>query len=213
MNRERIASAMQDAGLDGLLATTYENVHYLGGPLSATLKLFPRDAQVYALVRRDDPSLVAGQGDMDTLAAMDVPMKTLSYGRFFRQVDHGATLSDAERRLVVWGIEREPLASPAEALVAAIRENRLAGGRIGYDLLSPAILDHVEKTLGKGCMVPAGEVFREARRHKTHAEVELLRRSAHITEDAIQAAVAIARASVTERERGIAFNRHLVEQG
>jgi Xaa-Pro aminopeptidase len=150
---------------------------------------------------------------MDTLAAMDVPMKTFSYGRFFRQVDHGATLSDAERRLVAWGIEREPLASPAEALVAAIRENRLAGGRIGYDLLSPAILDHVEKTLGKGCMVPSGEVFREARRHKTDGEVELLRRSAHITEDAIQAAVGIARAGVTEREMVIAFNRHLVEQG
>src|SRR6202022_3414396 len=91
MNRERIASAMQDAGLDGLPATTYENVHYLGGPLSATLKLFPRDAQVYALVRRDgldEPSLVAGQGDMDTLAAMDAPMKTFSYGSFFPQGDN-----------------------------------------------------------------------------------------------------------------------------
>jgi Xaa-Pro dipeptidase len=216
MNREWVASAIEDAGLDALLATTYENVHYLGGPLSATLKLFPRDGQVYALVRRDgldEPSLVAGQGDMDTLAAMDAPMKTFSYGSFFRQVDHAATLSDTERRLVAWGIEREPLASPAEALVAAIRENGLAGGRIGYDLLSPAILDHVEKTLGKGCMVPAGELFKEARCHKTDAEVELLRRSAQITEDAIQAAVAIARAGVTERQMAIAFNRHLVEQG
>src|SRR2546421_2581788 len=103
MNREWVASAIEDAGLDALLATTYENVHYLGGPLSATLKLFPRDGQVYALVRRDgldEPSLVAGQGDMDTLAAMDVPMKTFSYGSFFRQVDHAATLSDTERRLV-----------------------------------------------------------------------------------------------------------------
>jgi len=43
--------------------------------------------------------------------------------------------------------------------------------------------------------------------------VELLRRSAHITEDAIQAAVAIAREGTTEIEMAIAFNRHLVEQG
>jgi Xaa-Pro dipeptidase len=216
MNRERIAAAMKDAGLDALLATTYENVHYLGGPRSATLKLFPRDAQVYALVRRDrldEPSLVAGHGDMDTLAAMNVPMKTFSYGRFFRQLDPAAALSDAERRLVAWGIEREPFGSAAEALAAAIRENQLAGCRIGYDLLSPAVLDHVEQAFGEGLMVPAANLFKESRLHKTDAEVELLRRSARITEDAIQAAVAIARVGVTERELAVAFNRHLVEQG
>jgi Xaa-Pro dipeptidase len=215
MNRERIASAMGEAGLDALLATTYENVHYLGGPLSATLKLFPRDAQVYALVRGDrldEPSLVAGHGDMDTLAALEVPMRTFSYGSFFRQVDPGAALSEAERRLVAWGVEREPLGSPAEALVAAVRENGLVGCRIGYDLLAPAILAQVERTLGEGCLVPAGDLFKEARLHKTEAEVELLRRSAQITEDAIQAAVSRARVGVTEREMAVAFNRHLVEQ-
>lgn len=216
MNPERVAAAMSDAGLDALLATTYENVHYLGGPLSATLKLFPRDAQVYALVRRDrleEPSLVAGHGDMDTLAAMDVPMKTFSYGRFFRQVSNAASLSDTERRLVAWGIEREPLGSPAEALEAAIRENQLPGCRIGYDLLSPAVLEQVEKAFGEGLMVPAGDLLKEARLHKTEAEVELLRRSAQVTEDAIQAAVAVARVGVTEREMAVAFNRHLVEHG
>lgn len=216
MNPERLASAMDDAGLDALLATTYENVHYLGGPLSASLKLFPRDAQVYAMVRRDrleEPSLVAGVGDMDTLAALDGPMRTFSYGKFFRQLNKAATLSDVERRVVAWGIERQPLATPAEALKAAIRENQLEGCRIGYDLLAPAVLDDIVSTPGGPSMVPAGALLKEARLHKTDVEVELLRRSARITEDAIQAAVAIARVGATERELAVAFNRHLVEQG
>jgi Xaa-Pro aminopeptidase len=216
MNRERVASAMRDAGLDALLATTYENVHYLGGPLSASLKLFPRDAQVYALVKSDrlgEPCLVAGIGDMDTLAAMDVPMTTVSYGTFFRQVDRSAILSEVERRVVEWGIERPPLGSPAEALIAAIRENDLERCRIGYDQLAPAALDQVVEAFGSALLVPAGALLKEARLHKTDAEVELLRRSAHITEDAIQAAVAITREGTTEIEMAIAFNRHLVEQG
>lgn len=216
MNRERIAAAMAEAGLDALLATTYENVHYLGGPLSASLKLFPRDAQVYALVRRDrldEPSIVAGIGDMDTLAAMDAPMRTFAYGSFFRQVDPAAALSPVERRVVEWSIERAPLGSPAEALGAAIRDAGLEGCRVGYDAVASAVLDQVVATFGDALLVPAGPLLKEARLHKTDAEVELLRRSARITEDAIQAAVAIAGSGVTERELAVAFNRHLVEHG
>lgn len=216
MNRERVAVAMREAGLDALLATTYENVHYLGGPLSASLKLFPRDAQVYALVRRDrldEPSIVAGIGDMDTLAAMETPMRTFAYGSFFRRVDSSAALSPVERRVVEWGIERAPLGSPAEALIAAIRDAQLEGCRIGFDLLAPAVLDQVVATFGDALLVPAGPLLKEARLHKTDEEVELLRRSAWITEGAIQAAVSIARRGVTEREMAIAFNRHLVENG
>ncbi len=216
MNRERVAWAMREGGLDGLLATTYENVHYLGGPLSASLKLFPRDAQVYALVRSDrldEVCIVAGVGDMDTLAAMDVPMTTFSYGKFFRHVNDTARLSPVERRIVTWGIDRQPFSSPAEALVAAIRENHLAGCRIGYDLLAPAVHDRVSQVFGDSLLVPAAALIKEARLLKTDAEVELLRRSARITEEAIQAAVAIAIEGVTEREMAVAFNRHLVEQG
>ncbi len=216
MNNERVAAALREAELDGLLATTYENVYYLGGPLSASLKLFPHDAQVYALVRGDrlsEPCLVASVGDMDTLAAMDVPMTTVSYGRFFRQVNKSAALSEVERRVVAWGIDRPPLGSPAEALIAAIRESHLEGCRIGYDLLAPAVLDQVIKTFGDSILVPAGALLKKARLHKTDAEVELLRHSAHITEDAIQAAVAIAEEGTTEREMAVAFNRHLVEHG
>jgi Xaa-Pro dipeptidase len=216
MNRDRVAAAMGEAGLDALLATTYENVHYLGGPLSATLKLFPRDAHVYTLVRRDrleEPWLVAGIGDMDTLAAMDGPMRTFSYGRFYRQVNAAARLSDVERRVVEWAIEREPLGSPAEALAAAVRDSHLEGCRIGYDQLAPAVRDHMLSTFGDALLVPAGAVLKKARLHKTDAEVELLQRSARITEDAIQAAVGTARSGVTEREMAVAFNRHLVEQG
>lgn len=216
MNRERVAGAMREGGLDGLLAATYENVHYLGGPLSASLKLFPRDAQVYALVRSDrldEVCMVAGAGDMDTLAAMDVPMTTYSYGKFFRHVNETAPLSAIEHRMVAWGIDRQPFSSPAEALLTAIRENHLAGCRIGYDVLPPAVVSRVIDVFGDSLLVPAGDLMKQARLHKTHAEVELLRRSAGITEDAIQAAVAIAKEGITEKEVAVAFNRHLVEQG
>lgn len=203
-------------GLDGYVATTFQGVYYTSGLRSATLKIFPRDAQVYAVVRADDvshPVIVAGRGDMDTVAASGERFRGIGYGKFFRSVNGDSMLSDIEKRLVAWGIEKEPEATAGDALAAALRMLNLEAGSVGYEELVPSVQDAVRMALPAVELVAAPEALKEARLLKSGREQELLGRAATITEDAISAAVAIARDGVTEKEMLVAFQRHLVEQG
>jgi Xaa-Pro aminopeptidase len=213
---ERLQAQLARRGLDGYAATTFQGVYYTSGIRSATLKIFPRDAQVYAVVRADDvtrPVIVAGRGDMDTVAAGGERFRGIGYGKFFRSVDGDSRLTDVERRLVHWGIEKDPVASAGDALAEALSTLDLAAGRIGFEELIPTVQDTVRKALPAVELVAAPEVLKEARLVKSPREQELLGRAATITEDAIGAAVALAREGVTEKEMLVAFQRHLVEQG
>lgn len=209
-------SQLAKRGLDGYIATTYQGVYYTSGLRSATLKIFPRDAQVYAVVRTDDisrPVIVSGRGDMDTVAASGERFRGIGYGKFFRSVEPAATLTDVERRLVAWGVEREPASSAADALAEALQTLGLESASVGFEELNPTILETVRNACPALELVPSADALKEARLLKTHQEQDLLACAAEITEDAIGAAVALAREGVTEREMLVAFQRHLVEQG
>jgi Xaa-Pro aminopeptidase len=213
---KRLQEQLEKRGLDGFVATTFQGVYYTSGIRSATLKIFPRDAQVYAVIRADDPErpvIVSGRGDMDTVAASGERFRGIGYGQFFRSVNGDASLSDVEKRLVSWGIEKEPEASAGDALAAALRTLGLEQGSVGYEDLIPAVQDAVRKAVPAVELVPAPDALKDARLLKTKREQELIGEAAIITEDAIGAAVAIARNGVTEKEMLVAFQRHLVEQG
>jgi Xaa-Pro aminopeptidase len=211
----RLESELKKSGFDAYLATTYQGVYYASGIRSATLKLF-RDAQVYALVRTGDvghPVIVAGRGDMDSIAARGSQYTGIGYGNFYRSVEPAAKLTDIERRLVSWGVEAESLASPAEALARALSSIGLESGSVGFEELGSGIVEKVTELLPSVTLTAAPEVLKRARLIKSTAERDLLSRAAVITEDAIGAAVALARDGVTEHEMLVAFQRHLVENG
>ena len=213
---DRLQAQLLKRGLDGYVATTFQGVYYTSGIRSATLKIFPRDAQVYAIVRADDvshPVIVSGRGDMDTVAASGERFRGIGYGKFFRSINPDAKLTDVEKRLVSWGIEKEPEANAGDALVAALRTLGLDAGSVGYEELIPSVQDAARKALPAVELVPAPEALKEARLLKSRREQDLLAKAAVITEDAIGAAVAIARDGVTEKEMLVAFQRHLVENG
>jgi Xaa-Pro dipeptidase len=212
----RLQEQLEQAGLDGYVATTYQGVNYTSGIRSASLKIFPRDAQVYAVVRKDDidrPVIVAGRGDMDTVAASGERFRGIGYGNFFRSIEPHAKLSEVEKRLVSWGIEAETEPSAQDALTKALQLSGLEGATVGYEELRPSIVDAVSKALPRLTLKAAPEALKNARLLKTKAEQDTLSRAAVITEDAISAAAGLARNGVTEKEMLVAFNRHLVEQG
>jgi Xaa-Pro aminopeptidase len=213
---ERLQAQLLKRGLDGYVATTFQGVYYTSGIRSATLKIFPRDAQVYAVVRADDvsrPVIVAGRGDMDTVAASGERFRGIGYGKFFRSVDGDVRLSDSEQRLVSWGIEKEPAASAGDALAEALRILELESSSVGFEELNAGVQEAVRRSLPSVELVAAPEALKEARLLKTPIEQDLLGRAAIITEDAIGAAAALARDGVTEKEMLVAFQRHLVENG
>jgi Xaa-Pro aminopeptidase len=212
----RMQSKLKERGLDGYVANTYQGVYYTSGIRSATLKLFPRDAQVYAVIRTDDvdhPVIVAGRGDMDTVAARGPRYTGIGYGSFFRSVEPNAKLTDVEQRLVSWGVEAESAASPGEALARALDVLGLQTGSVGFEDLGASIVEQATSRLPGVRLSAAPEVLKGARLLKSPEEQDLLSRAAVITEDAIGAAVALAVEGVTEREMLVAFQRHLVENG
>ncbi|MGK3868183.1 hypothetical protein ABI118_15400, partial [Enterococcus faecium] len=55
---ERLKRKMSDENLDGLVAATTENVHYLTDIKSVSLHLHPYFGQCYAVITRDAPEEV-----------------------------------------------------------------------------------------------------------------------------------------------------------
>ena len=213
---DRLQAQLRKRGLDGFVATSFQGVYYTSGIRSATLRIFPRDAQVYAVVRADDmsrPVIVAGRGDMDTVAACGERFRGVGYGKFFRSVDPGAKLTDTEHRLVSWGIEKEPAASAGDALAEALATLGLDSATVGFEELIAPVQETVRRAHPAVELVAAPDALKEARLVKTPIEQDLLGRAATITEDAIGAAVALARDGVTEKEMLVAFQRYLVENG
>jgi Xaa-Pro aminopeptidase len=213
---ERLQAQLQKRGLDGYVATTYQGVYYTSGIRSATLKIFPRDAQVYAVVRTDAvsrPLIVAGRGDMDTVAASGERFQGIGYGKFFRSVGADVRLTDVERRLVSWGIDKEPAASSGDALAEALNALELGSASVGFEELNAGVQETVRGALPSVELVAAPDALKDARLLKTRIEQDLLGRAATITERAIGAAAAGAREGVTEKEMLVTFHRYLVEHG
>jgi len=118
-----------------------------------------------------------------------------------------------ELRLVSWGVEKEPAPSAGAALADALHTLGLEAASVGFEELNPTILEAARKACPAIELVPSPDALKDARLLKTQGEQDLLGRAALITEEAIGAAVALAREGVTEKEMLVAFQRHLVEQG
>lgn len=213
---ERLENELRKRGLDGYVASTYQGVQYASGLRSATLQLFPRTAQVYAVLAcagENDCVIVSGRGDMDIVADLGAGFTGVGYGRFYRHVEPGADLNETERRLLRLGVEAAEVGSPAEALAQAIEQSGLACGRIGYEELPEQVSERVRALLPGTELVACPEALAAARLRKSVAEQAALAQVAQLTERAIETAVAIARPGVTEREMLTAFRKHLVEEG
>lgn len=218
LNTPVLTRALADAGLDALVGTTYENVCYLSTFRSASLRLFPRDAQVYALVARDQldrPVIVSGVGDMDALASLPGQHETVAYGTFHRALPAGTVLTPVEQKMVAWGDLSQSQSGPLEALGQAVRRRGLESAVIGVDErgLVAGGLEKLAATFPKARFVPAAALLKQVRLYRTEAEVALIRQSARINENAIQKAVAGAREGMTEQELMYRFNAGLLEEG
>jgi len=215
---ERLKRKMAEDDLDGLIAATTENIHYLTGISSVSLHLHPYFGQCYAVVTRDAPErviLVSSTGEIDqVLDASAAIIDAVNFGTFYRESYGSEELPPHEERL------RRMTLNPAEpngaaALVAALKRAGLAGKRVGLDQQGCrlGVEESLKAALPQTVFVPAHAALAWVRRVKTPEEVARIRRAALITEQAIQATVAIARPGVTEYELYLEFNRSVASQG
>jgi Xaa-Pro aminopeptidase len=203
LNRERAVAAMDAAGLDGLVATTPENVTYLTGYDSWTIYTFSELRAFGVLARSGERALVAPVDSMDYVAQRAIgDCRLYAYGTFHLERRAGAALAGAEARLAELREEADLAPGPAGALQRALAHLGLAGGRLGVDEggLPGARWAELTDVLGRGAACPASRSLRSIRSVKTEAEVERLRHAARVTTASILGALRSARAGTLETE-------------
>jgi Xaa-Pro aminopeptidase len=220
VNKPRFESRMADEGLDAIVATTLENVHYFTGVYNVTLQMFPHGGQCYAILTADAPdkpfvvcpTLDTDQFVMDSIVQL---RGNTTFGTFYREPPHsGASLSMIDQELSQRADVDNAHSSPAEALVAAIKEMGLADKKIGIDEggLGSGLWAVLKDGLPGASLIPAGASLAWMRRAKTEEEIRRLRASVHVVENAI-IATGIVREGVTAQELVREFERSVVSQG
>jgi Xaa-Pro aminopeptidase len=208
-NIPRLRELMEREGLDAVIATCPENVTYLSG-FWAMSQWVRRGPQAYVLFPKsnEQPCVVANSGILDLVADQDIWVSEIRpYGYFQMDIDPSATL-DATDRMQKELFESEAYKGSVEALVTAIKEKGLTRGKIGLDEMgiTPQCMDQFKSLLPDASFVRSFALFERVRSVKTPGEIDILRAAARATEHAIDAALAIAKEGVTEREMLREFN-------
>ena len=172
--RKRAATqALTDAKLDALLMFAPESHYWISGYDTFGFAMF----QCMVLTRDGALALLTRMPDL-------------------RQARHTSTLSDNDIR--IWH-EREG-ANPADDLKTLLDDLGVSTGRIGIEGQTAGLTDFngrmVRETLGD--LVEASDVIRTLRRKKSPAEIDMHRRAATLSDDALDAALHTTRAGAFE---------------
>jgi Xaa-Pro aminopeptidase len=193
---ERLTDVVERHGLEALVASSLENVFYVTGFRSVTagtsrarpLAVFSRRGTALVVPAADVPAVIADRVAVDHVAC---------FGQLAARLEHGGP--DRER---VRDILDGRAATPADALAAALDALGIKAGQLGLDdsALTHQAWEATTARLAPGTVVPAGQLFGDARRVKSPYEIECLERALHIAEEALNAVLQTLAAGVTERE-------------
>ena len=217
LNTQRFAAVCGRRGLDGLVATSKEHVYYASEYLGFSQWVIASTQTYVVLAGGTSPSprVVCGRGDADmALEAPLDPERYELYGTFYYEQSQ-TPIEPELAALKTLGLERPTHANNVEALVAAIRAEGLAEGRIGLDErgLLPGVWDQVAEQLPKATLVPGFEAWAEIRMVKTQEEIRRLTEATRITERAIQAALDAAHEGMIEADMARVFDASEVADG
>lgn len=208
-NIPRLRELMERDRLDAVIATCPENVTYVSG-FWAMSQWVRRGPQAYVLFPKGDeqPCIIANSGILDLVPDQDIWVHDIRrYGYFQLDIDSSATL-DAADTMQKQLFEGQSYKGPVEALVTAMQEKGLMQGKIGLDEMgiTPQCMDQLKSLVPGATFVRSFALFERVRSVKTPGEIESLKKAARATEHAIDAAIAVAKEGVTEREMLRTFN-------
>ena len=139
-----------------------------------------------------------------------------AFGRFFRPGPFlDVELTEEEKWLQKIAVEEKAHASALDALIYVLETMKLEGKKIGLDEINlmAGYYEALTEKLPKAEFVKASETMRQIRKVKTAAEVERLRKVAHINETAIMSMLAVAKVGITEEELAREYSQSVSSQG
>jgi Xaa-Pro aminopeptidase len=219
-NLDRLLFAMAARGLDGLVATTPQNVFYLAGFNAIAHKSDEPRPYAVMLSRHapDHPILVVADYYLATflvqptwvedvrpfravMMPLDLLPSSVDIDRFIPRNGIGAGWIERARKNYAFDM--------STALRGALKDLKLDHGRVAFD--DPGFgmrfgLDTVEVADGY-------DTFMFARAVKTDAELRLLERATRLNEAAIRRTIAAWEHGMTWRDLSLAYARAVVELG
>lgn len=211
---DRVTDFMAREGLDGLIATTIANLNYISGLWDPGLFLFPREAQDYAVIARDDPNkpvLVLNQGDLDLCTNLPHVSDIITYGSFFRYVSKKVDLTSRESQFKERTIGRKGKNNPMDALATALQKAGMDSSRVGLDEQGfNGDLDELKKLLPNLEIEFSSDLFAEIRSVKTPEEIEKLTAAVRVTEEALLEGVGYAEEGISEWEMAREIRKAMV---
>lgn len=210
INRERLATATTQHDLAALVATAPENVLYSSGYWCLP-QWIRRGPQAFVLLEAGDnvavPVVITGTSTLDLVADQGIGGQIRRYGSFIVDTHPEAQLDAVSAQQAVLQSLSDD-GNAIKALVTAIHESGLSKSRIGIDEmgLMPGDLEKLSHEFPDVKWTMAAEIFRNIRAVKTPNEIERLRVVGQITEQSIDAALAVARDGITEIEMARAFH-------
>ena len=178
MNLQRFEALLAESGMDGVIASSLENVSYLSGARIVMQRLIPDRLALLFWPSQGDPAIVVCKGE-DVACRDDCRIQDLrAYTEF---VD-----------------------SPIDLLADVIVEKGLANGRLGLEThsLPSGYVNLLRKRLPNATLVDCGDLMDRVRMIKTPEEIEALSAAGRATDRAIHSA--FSRASVGESEKKVA---------
>ena len=219
-NLERLLHAMAARGLDGIVATTAQNVFYLTGFNAIAHKSDEPRPYAVLLSRQapEHPILVVADYYLATFLAqptrvadirpfravmmpLDLPPQRSDIERFIPKSGAGAAWLEGARRNYAFDMDT--------VVRAALADLGLARGRVAFDDVAFGMrlgLEGVELADGYDALMFARAV-------KTPAELRLLERATRLNQAAIDHTIAAWQRGMTWRELGHAYSRAAVELG
>jgi Xaa-Pro aminopeptidase len=219
LNATRAKRLLGEAGVDGLIAASLENVYYFTGLWSENFEILPKQTQLFAILSATelaDPRLVAVLGEAANIHDQIGPgARPYLYGTFFRHVSKSNALNETERFVKENVLDRAAHATVVDASVAAVHDAGLARARIAYDErgIFPETLEALRSRLPDATLVPGWVLFRQIRSVKTPAEQERLARAVSVAETAMHAAMQVAAVGATEADLIAAYEKSVIDSG
>jgi Xaa-Pro aminopeptidase len=215
LNRERADNIMAQEGLDGLIATTPENVTYLTDHHGD--HWFIHNITVLSVLIKEKPKPVLIAPITSITAYTSQNIDVCAFGELiFIKSDHFKP-DEYDRALLEKRKELGPSAAPnaMQALFKTFRDLGLDNGRVAVDErnFTRNQFAALKAEFPKAKFVDGYDLFFKLRSVKTEEEVERLRASVKATEAGLRAAEDILVPGVTEKELQQAFHLGVVKAG
>ena len=212
---------MDKFGLDGVVATSRENILYLSGFTSWSQNAYLYgNAQAFVIYPRDQgrpPVLLTPGGDMGYASLKEVWIKEINvFGSPEKpEVSKGAKLSPEETGLLALSGQTSKGRRPEEALSQVLREKGLEKSRIGIDQfgLPMGFLEKLKSLSPNATFLPASTFFRYVRMIKTEPEIERLKQAGIVNQRAVNALLKNGRPGISEEEFASVYRAELARGG